>query len=322
MKTYKQSGAIALFNIKNESDIPPMARLCDALGNEARLRILRRLQSEPYEIAVSQLGREVDIPLTTLLYHLEKMEKAELVRVYYKSSTHGTQKTVVRDLRGADLRFNYSIRSGDKMHIFKQSMGVGQFVDFEGDDFNFCTAEKQYAFLGDECFHPDRFDAQLIYTTAGMLSYKFSNRIAKFHRVTEITLSLELCSEAPYFNNNYLSDITFWVNGKELCTWTSPGDFGDRRGLLNPDWWRSVDTQHGMIITLTVNEHGVAINGEPVNSGVNIKTLHLENGNCVKFKFGNKPTSTNQGGFNLFGKKFGDYPQDIDLVFAYDDEGV
>lgn len=321
MKSYKQSGAIAQFHIKNEEDIPQMARLCDALGSETRLRILRRLQSEPYAISVTDLGRELDIPLTTLLYHLDKMEGAELIHIYYSSGPRGMQKTVVRDLHGADLRFHFSCRSeSKKINVFKQTVGVGRFTEFLTNDVNFCTSEKQYAFMGDNCYHPDRFDAQLVYTTAGIIAYKFSNHVAKFHRSTELTLSLEICSEAPYFDNDRLSDITFWINGKELYTWTSPGDFGDHRGLQNPEWWRSVDTQHGVMITLSVDANGVTFNGSPVRSKVNIDSLRLGEGNCIELRFGNKPTSTNQGGFNVFGKRFGDYPQDIELVLAYEDD--
>lgn len=321
MKSYKQSGAVAQYNLKNTEDIPQMAALCDALGNETRLKILRRLQSEPYAMQISALGRELGIPTTTLLYHLEKMEKAELVRVYYKSTSHGTQKIVVRDLRGADLRFYFSMRRGrSHSEKFTQSMGVGQFTEFFGSDFNFCTAEKRYVNLNDNCYHPERFAAELVYTTNGIISYRFSNQVAKFHKVNELSVSLELCSEAPYFDNNYLSDITFWINGTEICTYTSLGDFGDHRGLCNPQWWRSVDTQHGVIVTITVDDDGVYINGEETMSKANLKKLHLEKGNCIELKFGNKPTATNLGGFNVFGKRFGDYPQDISLALSYDSD--
>jgi predicted transcriptional regulator len=44
-------------------------------------------------------------------------------------------------------------------------------------------------------------------------------------------LSLEICSEAPLHHENWPSDITVWLNGVEIGAWTSPGDFGDVRGL-------------------------------------------------------------------------------------------
>ncbi len=40
----------------------------------------------------------------------------------------------------------------------------------------------------------------------------------------------------------------------------------------------------------------------------------------IELKFGNKPTATNLGGFNVFGKRFGDYPQDISLALSYDSD--
>ncbi len=54
---------------------------------------------------------------------------------------------------------------------------------------------------------------------------------------TSVQFSAELCSEAPLHNDDYPSDITVRVNGVELGTWTSPGDFGGERGRLTPDWW-------------------------------------------------------------------------------------
>jgi len=48
---------------------------------------------------------------------------------------------------------------------------------------------------------------------------------------------MEISSEAPSYNNNYPSDIVFSLKKIELGTWTSPGDFGDKRGNFNPQWW-------------------------------------------------------------------------------------
>ena len=44
---------------------------------------------------------------------------------------------------------------------------------------------------------------------------------------------MELSSEVPGTNANWPSDITLWVNEIEIGTWTSPGDFGDKRGVLH-----------------------------------------------------------------------------------------
>ena len=43
---------IAELSLKNDEDLPAVAALCDALGSEVRLKILRRLQRRPYIFTV------------------------------------------------------------------------------------------------------------------------------------------------------------------------------------------------------------------------------------------------------------------------------
>lgn len=312
---------VAELNLKNDEDVPAIAALCEALGSEVRLKILRRLQQRPYIPSVSQLSKDLKMPTTTLLFHLEKMQKAGLINIFYKSSAYGAQRFVSRELRGANLSFFYAEENAvQQLFSETQSVGVGTFSEFTGAGFNFCTEDRQFAALGEDCYLPERFAAQLIYTPNGQITYRFSNRAAKLHRAKELIFTLELCSEAPYFDNDYLSDITFWINGVEVVTYTCPGDFGDHRGMLNPDWWRSADTQYGVLLSLAVDDNGVKLNGVAANSSVTLGKLNLRKGNKIEVKFGNKPTARNVGGFNVFGKKFGDYPQDITLTVTYERE--
>lgn len=43
-----------------------------------------------------------------------------------------------------------------------------------------------------------------------------------------LDISLEVGSEVPGTAADWPSDITVSINGVELGTWTSPGDFGDK----------------------------------------------------------------------------------------------
>ncbi len=319
MKSYRKLNTIAQLDIINDSDIPKIAELCAALGSETRLKILKLMQTPPYIKTVPQLVRETGIPTTTLLHHLEKMEKAELIYIRYKSSTHGTLRIITRDLKGADLRFYYNENTEKKNSDTEiQTLRVGQFADFSGEDCSFVTKDKHFHMLGTNCFLPERFDAELLYSPNGTATYFFSNNAAKYFKVTELCFEMELCSEAPYYDNNYLSDITFWINGKEIATYTSSGDFGDRRGLLNPSWWSSSNTQYGKLVSLSVTEEGATLNGIVSERKVRLSDLQIEQGNKLVFKFGNKSTALNVGGFNVFGRHFGDYPQDICLKITYE----
>ena len=80
---------------------------------------------------------------------------------------------------------------------------------------------------------PDRMKAGLLWFTRGYVDYQFPNNARiKGAEVKELEVILELSSEVPGTSDNWPSDITLSINGKSIGAWTSPGDFGDRRGLL------------------------------------------------------------------------------------------
>ena len=58
---------------------------------------------------------------------------------------------------------------------------------------------------------------------------------------------MELSSEVPGTAANWPSDISVSVNKIDIGTWTSPGDFGDKRGVYTPDWWKLKGSQYGML---------------------------------------------------------------------------
>lgn len=127
---------------------------------------------------------------------------------------------------------------------------------------------------------------------------------------------MELCSEAPNFDNDWPSDITLWINDVEIGTWTSPGDFGDRRGKLNPDWWIDWATQYGLLKTWRVDKERTTIDMDKV-SDVSLADLALEGRHHLKLRIGIKSDALHKGGINLFGRQFGDYPQDIVMKVHY-----
>ncbi len=306
-------------NVMRDGDCAAIVRICDALGNATRMEILRYLQRPPFIFSVPELAKALKIPITTLIFHLDKMAAAEIVTVAYKSTKRGAVRLVQRRMKSLGIEFFNTERRECGETAETQAARVGQFSEFFGTAFNFCTATSVFTSFGDNCYVPERFDAELIFTPNGQVAYRFSNQAAKLHKIKRAELSLEICSEAPYFDNEYLSDITFWINDKEITTYVSPGDFGDRRGRLNPEWWPRVNTQYGALITLAVDEKGATINGARVETRARLNDLGLSAGNRVEVRFGNKPTAKNVGGFNLFGKKFGDHPQDVCFTLYYDD---
>jgi predicted transcriptional regulator len=95
------------------------------------------------------------------------------------------------------------------------------------------------------------------------------------------------------------------------------GDYGDRRGIYTPAFWGNNSSQYGILVTLKVDKEGTYLNGEKVGQ-TTLKDLPLENKFVMKLKIAVKDDAKYVGGINIFGKEFGDYPQDINVHIAYE----
>jgi predicted transcriptional regulator len=125
-----------------------------------------------------------------------------------------------------------------------------------------------------------------------------------------VEFSAELSSETPATNANWPSDISIWVNGIKAGHWTSPGDFGDRRGLYSPNWWKLSGSQYGKLKTWSIDDQGTWIDGSMVSTQT-ITSLGLHDHHSIRFRIGIDEKAGNPGGLNIFGKGFGDFDQDI-----------
>ncbi len=69
-----------------------------------------------------------------------------------------------------------------------------------------------------------------------MWNTKFSNGVPKKkEKIKRASISMEICSEAPGYKEDWKSDLTLWVNDVEVGTWTCPGDFrGQKRTIESP----------------------------------------------------------------------------------------
>lgn len=74
-------------NLVTTERVAGYADMFSAMGNEARLRIMRMLLSaHPDGLVVSEIQEEVEIPNSTLSHHLEKLKTEGLVNVRREST--------------------------------------------------------------------------------------------------------------------------------------------------------------------------------------------------------------------------------------------
>ncbi len=308
----------ANLSLANEANTATIAGICHALSSEFRLDVLRQIRIQPQ--TVLELAKKNYVAMSTMVFHINILLEAGLINIEYIQGQRGPVRKCYPRLN----RLNIDLQGFAPHSVGKKltyTMGVGMFIDAScyAPDCSFCTKERAYRAPWGTLYARERYEAGLFWTRSGYVIYAFPNDFSRKH-CTEFTISLEICSETYYYDENYKSDITFWINGIELCTYTCPGDFGKRRGSLNPGWWPDSATQHGELKVIKVNEQGVFLDNELVNPRISIADLALDQGDRMLFKLGNKENAQYPGGFNLFGCGFGDYDQDIVLTATVQDD--
>ncbi len=287
-----------------------------ALGNDSRWRILSYL-SERF-VPVNQIAQDLGLPASTASRHIALLEDVGLVHTGMRPATRGLEKVVAR--RYEAILVDLPRRDGDDDHVIEVSMPIGAYMDFQveptcglaGADGLIGLQDDQSSF-----YDPDRVAAQLLWFGAGYVEYQFPNRAPAGSAVTSVGLSCEICSEAPLYDPDWPSDVSVWINGVHLGEWTCPGDFGDRRGRLTPAWWPSTNTQYGLQKRWQVSAGGTSLDGVRL-SEVALDALDLQPDRPIRVRIGVRPGARHVGGLNLFGRAFGNYPQDLVLSLEFE----
>lgn len=287
-----------------------------ALASEPRLQILELLNNQ--DMNMNEISEKLNMPAPSVTVNIKKLEDAGLIEVEYQPGSHGSQKICRRTYDSLLVRFPGS--NIVESNLIEVSMPIGNYKDFKvNPTCGLATEDNYIGFLDDpqSFLEPEHIYAQLLWFKEGYVKYRFPNNIPVNTFVKKLGLSLEICSEYPEKNEQWPSDVTIWINDIEIGTWTSPGDFGKVRGRLNPEWWHIDQTQYGLLKIWTIKEDGSYIDGKKI-SIIKIDDLNIENNNFVDVKIGVKANARNIGGINIFGRKFGNYEQDIILRFQYE----
>ncbi len=289
--------------------------LLKALSSETRLAILNYLGNRM--VNVNDIADALQIAPSSATAQIQILEKAGLIRTEFTPATRGLQKLCARTYD--DIHVRLEPNNTHSADTFSVTMPIGQFYDFEVHPT--CGLAGEYGLIGllDEpatFYEPEHVHAQLIWFRHGYIAYRFPNHLPAGTKPVRLDFSVEMCSEAPLHNLDWPSDISLWINSVEVGTWTSPADFGGQRGLLTPDWWEIKDSQYGQLKIWSVAENGSYIDGKAI-SAIRLDDLRLNDKAYIEVRLGVKPDAMNVGGLNLFGDKFGNYPQAIVLKVDY-----
>ena len=306
----------------NLSISPENVAFFEALASKVRLRVIVLLAIRDRNI--KELADCTGISSPMMVKHINKMEKAGLVTtrmVKRNGSVHKICTLVVAEyrmglhaLRRDLLPMNHTV-----------SVPIGHYFDISCVPTCGLATENNVIRHMDEqraFFAPERVNAQILWFAQGFVEYRVPNDLTPEQEPVEIEISLEMGSEAPDFAEDWPSDIRISLNGVLLCTWTSPGDFGHKQGVLTPDWWDA--NQYGLLKLLQIRQDGIYMDGEKLSavtleqvlagrsSGDGSAGDSLQGGDSFwRLRFEVAEDAENVGGLTLYGKLFGNHAQDI-----------
>lgn len=295
-----------------------LSKVAHALASEVRLQIIDLLNTN--NLNIHQLADQLNIPVSTAASHVKILEEAWLIHTELRPAKRGAMKVCKRTYDDIHVQLKKVTKAQAEKESYEVEMPIGQYTDFEVAPTCGMADEEKLLIPDDKPAHfynPARGKAQLIWTRKGYLEYKFPIVVPNEASISNIQFSLEICSEAPNHDHNWPSDITVWINEKDIGTWTSPGDFGDRPGKLNPSYWAATTgTQYGTLKTWKVTREKTMLDDFYL-SDVTVDDLELLKKDYITFRIGIKEDAIHKGGMNIFGRKFGDYEQDIKLKIDF-----
>lgn len=284
------------------------------LASAIRIKILKLLHVRG-PLNVNDIAEALALPQSTVSSNVQILEDAGLIRTETQKARKGNQKICHSTFDEVLVMFKEDINPLHKEAI-EVAMPLGLYTSCEvSAPCGLCSTEGIIGLLDvpDTFLDPERMKAGLIWFTRGYVEYQFPNnaKLAQ-NEIEAIEFSMELSSEVPGTAANWPSDITVAVNGKDVGTWTSPGDFGDKRGVYTPDWWKLKGSQYGKLKSWKVTHSGTYVDGVKI-SPVSLKDLDVQTHHSIRLRIGVKEDARHPGGVNIFGRGFGNYDQDIVL---------
>lgn len=290
-----------------------------ALASKTRLDILNRIAERP--LTVSETAKLTGLSKAIISRHMKILEDAELIHLAAENIQEPDSRKKGFSLKVDRIEIDFPKKIYLPYNRITNEIKLGYFSDFSvkptcglaGIKELIGTVDDPRSFVSNE-----RISASLLWFSDGYVEYVIPNELEPRQSPQMLEISLELSSEFPGSNNNWPSDITFFINDTEVGTWTSPGNYSDVRGKYTPAWWDSRFSQYGLLKYLRITNKDTGIDGHKI-SDISLEDLKITQSPFIKLKIGIKKEAQNKGGLTIFGEGFGNHPQNIRTTLYYSD---
>lgn len=303
--------------MKHIRDLRSALPIFKCLGSEIRISILELLQSKG-PMRMTDIAAELDITNGSLSPHIKALSENGFINISFASGKHGMQR--ICSACEQQLLINCE-SSANNINMYETEIGVGQYVGY--DIYPTCgiaTPDHLVGVEDDPRFFssPERVNAGIIWMGHGYVEYMLPNFLKPGQKLLELLISMEIASEAPGYREDWPSDIYFYINGIEVCSWTLPSDFGKNPGIYTPGWWDRNWNQYGQLKFLSLDSDGTYIDGIK-RSDVTLDMLNITPETPIILRFSAPQTAENAGGLTIYGRSFGNYDQDIRVRMHYEE---
>ena len=281
------------------------------LGSEVRMKIVSLL-AENGEMNLNELTASLRLTNGALTPHIRKLTECGIIDVRIAHTGRGLQK--VCSLKTDQMLLNvYPTMEERSMKMYETSVRVGYYSNYAlkpgcglaGSDGLIGVENDPRAFSW-----PERIGAELLWLHDGYVEYRIPNLLPEKQEIVQLTLSFEISGADQGSAEDSLSDLHFFLNGKDIGSWRTIHAGDNSHGFYTPLWWNRPERRCGFLKMLVINEKGVYLDGVQVaQTGEGWRFLD-EDGE-MNFRLETHPENGRNSGLALYGSGFGNYKQDI-----------
>jgi predicted transcriptional regulator len=263
---------------------------------------------------MNDLAEKLGVTHGAVTAHIKTLAAANLIFVREKNGGRGTRKQI--SLNRERIQIDLVRNTRDRI-IREVPIPIGSFTTAGvKPPCGIASAESMVGAVDTpSSFSLDeRTAAEILWIASGFVEYSVSVPSGLSGGPEKIEITMEISSEAPGTCEEWPSDISFILNGKDVGTWTSPGDYGAMQGQLNPSWWDVNWNQYGLLKHLSVTREGTFMDDLRLSDRT-VDDVFGAGSHLLTIRFAAPETCKNPGGLTLFGEKFGNYRQPLSVCF-------